>query len=115
MFVASVIPSSGGQGCEAATGSGFLNGINLFTGTSPNSSTGGYFPASGTVTGGMVGSVGITGGMPTEVNVTSGLATVGTGAFSSEDGAANTVSEKLGTSVGGQPRRVNWREIVPLQ
>lgn len=115
MFVASVIPSSGGQGCEAATGSGFLNGINLFTGTSPNSNSGGYFPNSGTVTGGLVGSVGVTGGMPTEVNVTSGLATVGTGAFSSEGGATNTVSEKLGTSVGGQPRRVNWRELVPKQ
>ena len=115
MFVASVIPSAGGQGCEATTGSGFLNGINLFTGTSPNSSTGGYFPNTGTVTGGIVGSVGVSGGMPTEVNVTSGLATVGTGAFSSEGGATNTVSEKLGSSVGGQPRRVNWREIVPLQ
>ena len=115
MFIASVIPSSGGQGCEAATGSGFLNGINLFTGTSPNSNSGGYFPNSGAVNGGLVGSVGVTGGMPTEVNVTSGLATVGTGAFSSEGGATNTVSEKLGSSVGGQPRRVNWREIVPLQ
>ncbi|WP_447936708.1 pilus assembly protein [Thermomonas fusca] len=115
MFIASVIPSAGGDGCEAATGSGFLNGINLFTGTSPNSNSGGYFPNSGTVSGGLVGSIGVSGGMPTEVNVTSGLATVGTGAFSSEDGAANTVSEKLGTSVGGQPRRVNWREIVPLQ
>lgn len=114
MFISSVIPSKGGEGCDAATGSGFLNAINLFTGTSPDSSNGGYLPNAGTVNGGIVGSVGITNGMPTEVNVTSGLVTVGTGAFSSEGSGMNTTSEKLGSAAGGQPRRVNWREIVPL-
>jgi type IV pilus assembly protein PilY1 len=128
MFVASVIPATG-SGCEAQTGSGFLNGINLFTGTSPSSSgSGGYFPDAGNVTGdggaGQVGSIGITTGMPTEVNVTSGLATVGTGAFTSGTSGSggsstgldgNTTSVEIETSISGQPARVNWREIVPLQ
>ena len=115
MLIASVIPSAGGNGCEATTGSGYLNGINLFTGTSPESSSGGYFPNAGAVTGGLVGSVGVSGGMPTEVNVTSGLATVGTGAFSSEDGPSSVQSETLGSAAGSPPARVSWREIVPKE
>lgn len=113
MFLSSVIPAQG-QGCDSAYGSGWLNAINLFTGTSPNS--GGYFDGAGTVSGGnetgQVGSIGINTGMPTEVNVTSGLATVGTGNFSNA-GTGNTISEKLKGGPGGQPQRVTWREIVP--
>ena len=58
--------------------------------------------------------MGVTGGMPTEANVTSGLATVGTGAFSIENGGeGNTGSTKLTPPPGGSPSRVNWREVVP--
>lgn len=116
MILSSVIPATGSD-CAGATGSGFLNALNLFTGTSPAS--GGYFGSTGTVTGadgstGTLGSVGVTGGMPTEANVTSGLATVGTGAFSIENGGeGNTGSTKLNAPPGGNPSRVNWREVVP--
>lgn len=116
MLLSSVIPATGSD-CASAAGSGFLNAINLFTGTSPES--GGYLGGDGTVTDangnvGTLGSVGVTGGMPTEVNVTSGLATVGTGAFSIENGGeGNTDSSELGKPPGGVPSRVNWRELVP--
>ncbi|WP_162313453.1 pilus assembly protein [Pseudoxanthomonas yeongjuensis] len=116
MILSSVIPATGSD-CAGATGSGFLNALNLFTGTSPAS--GGYFGSTGTVTDadgnkGTLGSVGVTGGMPTEANVTSGLATVGTGAFSIENGGeGNTGSTKLNAPPGGNPSRVNWREVVP--
>src|SRR3546814_2050134 len=58
--------------CASAAGSGFLNAINLFTGTSPES--GGYLGNGGTVTDadgnvGTLGGVGVTGGMPTEVKI----------------------------------------------
>src|SRR3546814_16134967 len=70
MLLSSVIPATGSD-CASAAGSGFLNAINLFTGTSPES--GGYLGNGGTVTdadgnGGTLGGVGVTGGMPTEVN-----------------------------------------------
>lgn len=113
MFLASVIPASGSD-CSGATGSGFINAVDLYTGTSPGS--GGYF-TDGTVVkdangnSGVIGSIGISGGMPTEVNLTNSLATVGTGAFSS-DGAGNTSSTGINTPNGGKPSRVNWREIV---
>lgn len=118
LVLSSVIPATGSD-CAGATGSGFLNAINLFTGTSPESGSGGYFGSSGTITDangntGIVGGVGVTGGMPTEANVTSGLATVGTGAFSSEDGGkGNTDSTDLTPPPGGTPSRVNWREVIP--
>lgn len=116
MILSSVIPATGSD-CASAAGSGFVNAINLFTGTSPES--GGYLGDAGTVTDadgnvGTLGGVGVTGGMPTEVNVTSGLVTVGTGAFSTEGGGeGNTGSEELGAPPGGAPGRVNWRELVP--
>ena len=118
MFLSSVIPATGSD-CQGATGSGFLNAINIFTGTSPES--GSYFDNSGNVTDsggntGILGGIGITGGMPTEANISSLLATVGTGAFSSENGGAgNTSSQKIKTPGGGTPIRVNWRELVPQQ
>lgn len=118
MFLSSVIPATGSD-CQGATGSGFLNAINIFTGTSPES--GSYFGGSGNVTdsggaSGVLGGIGITGGMPTEANVTSVLATVGTGVFTTEDGGAgNTSSQQIPPPGGGSPVRVNWRELVPLQ
>src|SRR3546814_9808684 len=92
MLLSSVRPATGSD-CASAAGSGFLNAINLFTGTSPES--GGYLGNGGTVTDadgnvGTLGGVGVTGGMPTEVNVTSGLATIGTGAFSVERSEEHT-------------------------
>src|SRR3546814_9523363 len=47
MLLSSVIPATGSD-CASAAGSGFLNAINLFTGTSPES--GGYLGNGGTVT-----------------------------------------------------------------
>jgi type IV pilus assembly protein PilY1 len=119
MFLSSVIPATGSD-CEGVTGSGYLNAIDLFTGTTGPS--GSYFSGTGTVTNGgsgdgntgTIGSVGVSGGMPTEVNVTNSLATVGTGAFSS-DGGSNTTSSGIVTPTGGTPSRVNWREVVPTQ
>lgn len=118
MYLSSVIPATGSD-CQGATGSGFLNAINVFTGTSPDSSS--YFNNSGSVTDaggntGILGGIGITGGMPTEANITSVLATVGTGVFTTEGGGAgNSASMQINPSSGGTPIRVNWREIVPLQ
>ena len=98
-------------------------GTRLYVGNLPYSVTEldlrDLFGGLGTVTdangnAGTLGSVGVTGGMPTEANVTSGLATVGTGAFSIENGGeGNTGSTKLTPPPGGSPSRVNWREVVP--
>lgn len=113
MYVSSIVPPTGSD-CNSSVGSGFLNAINLFTGTSPES--GSYFAGGGTVGDGVVGSVAVTGGMPTEANVTSALVTVGTGAFSTEDGGAgNTESEEITPPAGGRPARVSWRELVPSE
>jgi type IV pilus assembly protein PilY1 len=118
MYLSTVIPATGSD-CNSSVGSGFLNAIDLYTGTSPES--GAYFTDPATLTDGdggtgVLGSIGITGGMPTEVNVTSVLATVGTGAFTSEDGGeGNTTSHELGNQPGGTPARVNWRELVPSE
>jgi type IV pilus assembly protein PilY1 len=113
MYLASVIPATGAD-CSGAAGSGFVNALNLFTGTSPKS--GGYFTDQ---TGlkdkdgnpGVIGSVGISGGMPTEVNVTSSLATVGTGQGPS-DLSSGTSSSGINPPTGGRPSRISWREIV---
>lgn len=113
MYLSTVVPPTGSD-CNSSVGSGFLNAIDLYTGTSPES--GSYFDGAATMNGGVLGSIGLTGGMPTEVNITSVLATAGTGAYSTEDGGEdNTHSEKLGNQPGGTPARVNWRELVPVQ
>lgn len=109
MYLASQIPATGAD-CSGATGKGFVNALNLFTGTSPKS--GGYFNDQTGLTGkdgstGVIGSIGVTGGMPTEVNLTSALATWGTG------GGLDTGSGGIPSPTGGQPRRISWREIVP--
>lgn len=109
MYLASQVPPTGAD-CSGAAGSGFVNALNLFTGTSPKS--GGYFNDQTGLTGkdgstGVIGSVGVTGGMPTEVNITSSLATWGTG------GGLDTGSGGIPSPTGGRPSRISWREIVP--
>lgn len=114
MYLASVNPATGVD-CTGASGSGFINAINLFTGTSPKSGT--YFVDPTGLTdkdgnSGVIGSVGISGGMPTEVNVTSSLATVGTGQGPS-DLSSGTGSTGINPPTGGRPSRISWREIIP--
>jgi type IV pilus assembly protein PilY1 len=110
MWLTSVIPAQGSD-CSGALGSGYLNVLNIFTGTSPlqNSffDTTATIPGSGSNPAGLIGSMGIVGGMPTEVNVTSQLATVGDG------GGGSPVSFKRTLPLGGIPQRMTWREIVP--
>lgn len=108
MWITSVIPAQGSD-CSGALGSGYLNVLNIFTGTSPLQNS--YFDTNGTIAGpnnttGLVGSMGIVGGMPTEVNVTSQLATVGDG------GGGSPVSFKRTLPLGGIPQRMTWREVV---
>ncbi len=113
MYLTSVIPATGVD-CSGASGKGFVNAINMFTGTSPKS--GGYFTDQTGLrdkdgNAGVIGSVGVTGGMPTEVNVTDTLVTVGTGTGPT-DLSSGTDSEGINPPTGGQPRRISWREIV---
>jgi len=77
-IAAIVVPVDGSAtGCESAAGSGYIYGINLFTGTSPSplgNNPNGYFPSLPKVTlkdGTQVpvAAVSIEGGMPTSVNV----------------------------------------------
>ena len=109
MWLTSVIPAQGSD-CSGALGSGYLNVLNIFTGTSPlqNSffDTTATIPGSGSNPAGLIGSMGIVGGMPTEVNVTSQLATVGDG------GGGSPVSFKRRPPIGGIPQRMTWREVV---
>ncbi|WP_269791495.1 PilC/PilY family type IV pilus protein [Stenotrophomonas sp. Iso1] len=114
MYLTSVIPATGVD-CSGASGTGFVNAINLFTGTSPKS--GGYFTDGTGLTdkdgnSGVIGSVGVKGGMPTEVNVTDTLVTVGTGTGPT-DLSSGTDSEGINTPTGGKPSRISWREILP--
>lgn len=114
MYLTSVIPATGVD-CSGASGTGFVNAINLFTGTSPKS--GGYFTDPTGVTdkdgnSGVIGSVGVKGGMPTEVNVTDTLVTVGTGTGPT-DLSSGTDSEGINPPTGGRPSRISWREILP--
>ena len=109
MWLTSVIPAQGSD-CSGALGSGYLNVMNIFTGTSPQQNS--FFDTDATIPGannstGLVGSMGIVGGMPTEVNVTSQLATVGDG------GGGSPLSYKRRLPLGGVPQRMTWREVVP--
>ncbi|MGH8052795.1 MAG: pilus assembly protein [Stenotrophomonas sp.] len=119
MYLTSVIPATGVD-CTGANGRGFINAINLFTGTSPKS--GGYFTDSTGLTdkdgnSGVIGSVGVEGGQPTEVNVTDTLVTVGTGQGAgsaiSGGGGKETQSEDINPPAGGRASRISWREILP--
>ncbi|WP_449467198.1 pilus assembly protein [Stenotrophomonas humi] len=117
MYLTSVIPATGVD-CTGANGRGYINAINLFTGTSPKSDS--YFADSSGLTdkdgnSGVIGSVGVEGGQPTEVNVTDTLVTVGTGqgAGSAIGGGNETQSEDVNPPNGGRPSRISWREILP--
>lgn len=119
MYVSSIIPATGSD-CSGALGSGYINVVNVFTGTSPQDAS--YFddttrlPGSGNSTG-AVGSINLGGGMPTQVNVTSSLVTAGDGTGTGHDGDggnSGTGGSNLNPSGGGgQPLRVNWRELIP--
>lgn len=120
MFLSSIIPATSSD-CSGAMGSGYINVINIFTGTSPRDSS--YFTDTTRLSGsngttGVIGSVNIGGGMPTQVNVTSNLVTAGDGTGTGTDGDGGHSGTGGGGHGGGggigQPLRVNWREIVPL-
>lgn len=109
MEIVSVIPADGSD-CSGATGSGYHNAINLFTGTSPKS--GSYYADSSVLkdadgNDGVIGSRKIGGGMPTEANRTYGLTTIGRG-----DGG-DPLSFEMDEGLKGTPSRVSWREILP--
>ncbi|WP_155951990.1 PilC/PilY family type IV pilus protein [Pseudoxanthomonas suwonensis] len=118
-FVSSIIPDVG-DGCEAG-GSGYLNVIDLFTGTSPQA-TGGNGSTSffdldrsgsgdnDVITGGdgnslPIGSVDLGVGMPTESSQIDDLVLVCGSDGSCEEAPAP------GATGGGKPRRTSWREI----
>lgn len=120
MFLSSIIPAAGSD-CSGALGSGYINILNIFTGTSPRENS--YFTDTKRLSGsngatGVIGSVNIGGGMPTQVNVTSNLVTAGDGTGTGSDGDGGHSGTGGGGHGGGggvgQPLRVNWREIVPL-
>ncbi|MDO5505889.1 MAG: PilC/PilY family type IV pilus protein [Pseudoxanthomonas suwonensis] len=121
MFITSVIPPAANTGCEAGAGSGYLNAINVFTGTSPRNN--GFFTDETALSSpdqsepGVVGSRRVTGGMPTQAALTDLLAIVGTGegVDSSED--ASLIGDPVrGFGIrkpsGGDPRRLMWREVM---
>jgi type IV pilus assembly protein PilY1 len=103
-------------------GSGYINVLNIFSGTSPGS--GSFFADTARLGGtdgttGAIGSINIGGGMPTQVNVTSNLATAGNGTGTGDD-TAGSASGTGGGATGafggsGVPLRVNWRELVNTQ
>lgn len=104
LITASMIPT--GNACNA-DGSGFINALDAFTGTS---ALGSYFDLDGdgrtddaSLTGGLpVGSVNVQNGMPTLPNLLRGLIVVG-----------GTGSDGLRSPRTSQPRwdRASWREI----
>lgn len=116
-FYSSVIPDVGG-GCTPG-GTGYLNVLDLFTGTSPaGTGEGGstsYFDFNGngsgneeTVAGGgrnfPVGSVDFGIGMPTESGQIDKVVLV--------CGSDGKCEDPTTTATGGTPRRVGWREIL---
>jgi len=121
MVVASIFPPDPTDvpGCESAAGNGFLNAVNLFTGTSPIFKPGGgYFtgtayppvklPNSGVEV--TIGSIGINEGMPSAPNVVCDndsckvIVDKGDGHIISEEGP------KLdGAAV--EPHRLQWRSL----
>ncbi|HBD18900.1 MAG TPA: hypothetical protein DC063_01540 [Arenimonas sp.] len=119
-FISSVIPSEG-NGCEAG-GSGYLNAIDVFTGTSPEGADGGGSSSSffdidrsgsgsnDTVTDGdttlPVGSVDLGVGMPTESSQIDDLVLV-----CGSDGTCEEVPASPQTGGPGSPRRMSWREL----
>ena len=115
LFFSSVIPQAGDD-CESS-GRGYLNAIDVFTGTSPSGSgTGGsssFFDLDGDGTGdndtvgsGLVGSIDLGVGMPTESSQIENLVIVcGSGGVCADTGLAPT------PDAAGTPRRLSWREL----
>jgi len=119
-FVSSVIPSAG-DGCEAG-GGGYLNAIDMFTGTSAEGSEGGgsasFFDVDGSGTGAddtitdgdgntlPIGSIDLGVGMPTESSQIEDLVVV-----CGSDGTCEEVPAAPGSGSMGSPRRTSWREI----
>jgi len=119
MLIATVIPPDPDDStdCESVAGTGYLNAINLFTGTSPlyKPGGGGYFSSYDpinltSVEVVTVGSVRIDGGMPTAPNVICDenscqvVAEPGTGDLTTRDGA-----ELAAAAV--EPHRLQWRSL----
>lgn len=115
LFFSSVIPQAGDD-CESS-GRGYLNAIDVFTGTSPSGSgTGGsssFFDLDGdgsgdndTVGSGLVGSIDLGVGMPTESSQIDNLVIVcGSGGVCADTGLAPPPGG------AGAPRRLSWREL----
>lgn len=107
MYITSIVPGTGAADCGGGTGGGFINAIDLFTGTNPPN--GGYFADTTQLTytgsdssvkkSASMGSVAVTTGMPTQINVTSTLACV--------TGQCRAITPPN----GGTPNRTNWREV----
>ncbi|MBW8312599.1 MAG: pre-peptidase C-terminal domain-containing protein [Rhizobium sp.] len=119
-FVSSVIPSEG-NGCESG-GSGYLNAIDVFTGTSPEGADGGgtsssFFDTDGNGSGSNdtigegenalpIGSVDLGVGMPTESSQIDDLVLV-----CGSDGTCEEVPAAPQVGGPGSPRRMSWREL----
>jgi type IV pilus assembly protein PilY1 len=115
LWVSSIIPEAG-KGCESG-GTGYLNALDLFTGTSGGDDSGSstsYIDVNGDGNGKNdnigsgdgelpVGSVNLGIGMPTESNQIDNLVLV-----CGSDGKCGTVPTPPG---GGTPKRLSWREL----
>ena len=116
VWISSIIPDAG-DGCEAG-GAGYLNSLDLFTGTSPSNGGDGstsFFDLDGdgsgedeTVTGSdgedrMVGSVDLGVGMPTESSQIDELVLI--------CGSDGTCEDLKVPPSAGQPKRLGWREV----
>ncbi|WP_374604452.1 PilC/PilY family type IV pilus protein [Arenimonas sp.] len=119
VWISSVVPSAG-EGCEPG-GNGWLNALNVFTGTSPEASSGGgsssFFDLDGDGTGDVVGtgdaatgvgSVNLGVGMPTESRQVDELVLV----CGSTGSCASVETPPPPPGTGGEPARLNWRELV---
>ncbi|WP_396615551.1 pilus assembly protein [Lysobacter soli] len=114
LWISSIIPEAG-KGCESG-GTGYLNALDLFTGTSGGDDSGStsYIDANGDGNGKNdnigtgdnqlpIGSVNLGVGMPTESNQIDNLVLV-----CGSDGKCGTVKTPPG---GGTPKRLSWREL----
>jgi len=116
-IVTSIPPDPKDSGdCDSALGTGYLNAINLFTGTSPiNKPGGGYFRSYDPIDTGSgvqvtVGSIRVENGMPTAPNVLCDaencqvVVEPGDGSLVTKEGAALD-------KVNVNPRRLQWRSL----
>ena len=117
-FISSIVPNLG-EGC-ANTGKGFLNAIDVFTGTNP--SGGSFMDANGN--GRIDDKVSVSGTTPSGNNgyvssIDLGVAMPGQGVQVGNVvavGGSNAKTGSVGKLGGGdKPQRLNWREIVNTQ